>query len=162
MSAPAATKGRLRDILERVYAWVDAILTTHYSSYYVTMNHRLSITHLSTMPLVTIKVDPTIIDEAAYGRKMPSDGSIATYEFRLHVHQKYNTASGEDYNRDVHICARRVIDHIKTKDGDTTERNDHGIWCVRDVGGRESDPMIRNVARIIVTGTIDVIREDSP
>lgn len=153
----------MRDILQRLYTWVDAVLSASYSTYFVTTNPKFSVTKLNKLPIVTIRVDSGIIDDVAYGRKMPSDGSVVSYPFTLHVHAKYNTTSGEDHNLDAQKCATRIINYLLSKDQDATEMADHGIYRVRDVSGRESDLVgVKNVARIIISGTIDVIREDSP
>ena len=163
MSAPASTKGRIRNILEALYTWVDAALDADYSSYYTTMNYRFGVQNTTAFPLVTIRVDPATLMDVTYGRRMPSAGSVVEYQFTLHVFEKYNTASGENYNRDAHICARRIVDYLENRDRDLSgSLAAYGIWKIRDIGLRESDPNLRNVARIIISGTIDVVREDSP
>lgn len=179
MSAPAATKARIRAILERLKLWIETALTdAGYTSYYVTMDHTQLATNTSTMPYVSIKVDPAMIDAETYDRLLPhtytlvgSDyvvsatgkGMMATYFFKLHVHQLKNTGSGEDENRDAQICARHIMDYCLGRSQLDAEVRASGINRVFDVAGRESNPAkLFNVSRIIVAGTLWVIRLDSP
>lgn len=156
-------KGRSRDVLQALYTWVDGALDNDYTTYYVTIQHRFDPTsRLGELPIASIRIIPTMIYEDVYGRRLPALGSSAEYEFTIHVFQKYNTASGEDYNRDAQICARRIVDWLEDKNTDKSGMATYGIWRIRDMRARESDPMIRNVARIIVSGTVDVHRYDSP
>jgi len=162
MGFASSLKGRTRNILEALYTWVGEVLSRHYLSYYVTMNYRFNIVHNSTMPLVTIRIDPITIEDVTYGRRLPASGSLGDYIFTIHIYEKYNTGTSEVYNEDAQTCARRVMEWLEHKNNDAEDMNAYGVWAIRDVGGRESDPRIRNVARIIVSGTINVKREDNP
>lgn len=179
MSAPTAAKGRIRAILERLKLWIETALTdAGYTSYYVTMDHTQLPTNLSTMPYVTIKVDPAMLDAETYGRLLPhtytlsgseyvvsatGEGMMVTYFFTLHVHQLKNTATDEDENRNAQICARHIMDYCLGRSQLDAEVRTSGINRVFDVGGRESNPVkLFNVSRIIVGGTLWVIRLDEP
>jgi len=165
MSVPVATKGRTRDILERLYKWVEEVLRDNYDEYYMTIDDRIDVMNImdnEVFPLVTIRVDPVVIGDVAYGRKMPDSGSLASYSFSMHVFEKYNEDPLEDYNRDAHNCTELIVSKLTSKNQSLVEMTSHGIFSVRDVSFRESDPNVRDVARVIVEGYIDVIREDSP
>jgi len=164
MSAPAATKGRFRAILERLDAWIDTALTdAGYSSYYITMDYTQLPTNLSTMPYVTIKVERGIDEDETYDRLLPEAGSMTTYFFTLHVFHSKTIASGQASNRDVHICARHIMNYLVGRDQQSTEISSHGIIKVLDVSARESDPArLWNLRRMIVSGLLWVKREDSP
>lgn len=172
MSAPAATKGGFRAILERLDTWIEIALTDGgYSSYYVTDDYRSLPTNLSTMPFVTIKLEGGNVRDRTYGRRLPKSssvqgkGSMATYWFTLHVFQNKNTASDEDDNRDAQICARIIMDYLKGRDQHATEKTTHNIDRVFEMGANESNPIgaaRRDLRRMIVKGTIHVRRLDSP
>jgi len=162
MSAPSSTKGRIRNILETIYGYVDSALTADYASYEVSQADRPKIYEADVFPFAAVRVNPVEIFDLTYGRRIPSAGSQAVYEFSIHVFHLRNTGSGEDHNRDVTIAARRIIDYIVDKSQDTTEMAVNGIHFIRDVFGRESDPRGRRLARIIIEGVVEVNREDSP
>lgn len=172
MSAPAATKGRYRAIIERLDTWIEAALSdASYSEYYVTNDYTNLPTNLSTMPYVTIKLDSMVLDDETYGRYLLKDGtpdeqdtgSMATYFFTFHVFHEKDTTEGENENRYAHIAARVIMDHLRSKDQDSTEKVSHGIERVFDIDARESDPArLWNLRRMIVSGYLWVKRLDDP
>jgi hypothetical protein len=160
MSTPV--KGRARDVLNRVEAWVNEALDRYYTEYYVTPNYKEDVTIQRIFPCASIRVDPVNIIDETFGRYLPNKGSTADYEFSIHAYQKFNSGSGEDYNEDAQLLATRVMKWIQRKNQNDYEKTNHGIRNVLDVASRESDPNLRNIARMIIEGRVEVNREDSP
>lgn len=167
MSAPTATKGRIRNIYEGLYSWViDALDDASYSNYYVSMNYKINVMNISGEPIATIRVDPGIYEDNAYGRIWQGGASPTTamqtmFGFTIHVFSSYNTGIGEDHNRNAWIAARVIVDHLNSLSR-TTDLSPRGVWAIDDIIMRESDPRVRNMGRIIIEGEIKVTREDSP
>lgn len=163
--ASASTKGRIRNILEGLYTWLDSALDdADYANYYVSQDYKFNVMNTSSDPIVTIRVTPTVFTDELYGRIWQGDtgdtAMSANYLFSLHVFSKYNTGIGEDQNRDAWIAARIVTQYLNTLSRATMSAR--GIWNIDNMRLRESDPQIRNMGRIIIDGRIQVIREDSP
>jgi len=161
---PSAIKGRYRAVLERLVLLVgNSLNEADYDEYYVTGDYTQLPTNLSKMPYVTVRINPVLIEDETYGRRLPSVGSMATHYFTLYVYETSNTVASENKNRDAHICARTIMDFLRGKDQDSTEGETYGIYRIYDIGARESEPEgLRGISRMIVTGAMWVKRLDSP
>jgi hypothetical protein len=140
--------------------WLEEVLDEYYSDWYISLDRNFNVVYSANFPLVVVDFSPSVVNDVSFGRRVPFVGGSITYTFTLYLYSKINLTSGEDYNRDVQILTRRIIDWFTTKHQNQTEMTQHNIWSVIVVGGRESEPEIRDVSRIILTIEIEVLRED--
>jgi hypothetical protein len=161
MSTPVISQ--TRDILQRVYIWIDEVLTQHYTSHFITLDDEFDIISAGTFPVVVISYNESRIDDAVYGRKTPSDGSLIILPLTLYLYEEGNRGIGEDFDRDCQILTRRIIDWLRKKHQDPTEMTEHNIWSVLvDPNTRHSPPIgVREISRYILYIEIIGIREDN-
>jgi len=161
-----ATKARRRAIQERLYTWiVTALDDNDYETYIVSMNRRYPIARATTLPLVTLTIGKSIYSNEVYNRAYPNKGITGQYPFSLFIYHLWNRNDTRySHNYDVQIVTDLIIKYLRSRSWDhTVEKDLHGIIGVEDLQSRESDPRgVRNLTRMIVSGNIMVIREDSP
>lgn len=161
MSDPVTTKGRTRDIIENLYEWIDRALARNYDTYFITTNREFNIVEITKFPIVVIDVmTPTFFD-ATFGRRMPSIGLMAYYNFILYIYTKIDsTVDSRDLS--CMTVTRRIIDYLEKMHVNSTEMSQHGIWFFSITDTRPSPTGINNISRYIVNGTLSVVREDEP
>lgn len=167
MSTPVISQ--TRDMLQVVYEWIDEVLARHYSSYYITLNDEFNIIDAGTFPVVVISYNESRVEDVVYGRIIkaelpsPNYGSMISLPLTLYLYEIGNREIGEDFDRDCQILVRRIIDWLRSKNQNTTEMTDHGIWYVHpSPDARRSPPNILEVSRYILYVDVIGLREDNP
>lgn len=159
MSTLIATQ--TRDILQRIYTWIDEVLAQHYTSYFITLDEEFDVISAGTFPVVVISYSGTQLNDVVYGRKTPSDGSLLVLSVVLYLYEK-RTTTGNDFDEDCQILARRITDWLRKKHQNSAEMSVRNIWSVTvDPNLRRSPPIgVREVSRYILYLEIIGIRED--
>lgn len=140
--------------------WLEEVLDEYYTEWHISLDNNFNVAYSTIFPLIVVDFSPSEVNDVSFGRRVPFAGASVTYVFTLYLYSKINLVVGEDYNRDIQILTRRIIDWFTTKHQNQTEMSEHNIWSVMVIGGRESEPNIRDVARMILTIEIEVLRED--
>jgi hypothetical protein len=160
MSDPVPIKSQTRDIVERMYEWLDDALAVVYDEYFITLDVRFDISEAGTFPVIVVDFDEGDLTDVTIGRRLPFSGTTEMFTFELSLYHLANEVEGIDYDRDNQILVRTVIDYLNKKNQNSTEMTDHNIWSVNVVQGRRSDTGIRKISRYILSVEVEVLRED--
>jgi len=161
------TTGRIRAISNRLYDWtIDFLDEYGYDEHTVSLNPDLDITQVRDMPCFTIKAYDARYEREPYGRRFNGNnkGIWAYYPFTVFIYHWRNELDDPEisHNYDLHILVDRYLAYLHSKNRDVVERTVHNIVGVEDLTARESDPIgVRNLVRMIVSGTVKAIRMDS-
>lgn len=161
-------KGRMRAITERLYDWtVDFLDANGYEDYIVSLDPDLQIHKVKHIPCFTIKVSEGRIEHEPYTRLFggSTKGTWVYYPFSVFIYHWKNEKDDPtiSHNYDLHILNDLYVKHLRTKRRNQSEMTSYGINDVLEVTSRESDPIgVPALVRMILTGQVKVVREDSP
>lgn len=129
-------------------------------SLHVYPDWKISITRIRNFPIATVRITGGMIGDETYNRSIDDShqGSIASYNFSIHIFASNCKVNGEPKAKYAHELADKIITQLKTNRKD----NSTGIFDISDIRARESEPSqgVFNISRVIVEGLIWAKRPD--
>lgn len=166
-SVSDALQGRRRAILERIGTWMQTFLLDEgYAHFTVSIDKDFDIMQAKERPIITVALGEQASDSEVYGRLYPQKGITVTFPFTLFIYMNKTAKEDEDkqsHNHDLHLLTDDLYQFLRDRRVDNTERDIHGIKNIYNIITRESDPaLFPALVRMIISGTMDVVRLDSP
>lgn len=149
------------DILDALYNWLDTLLSTLYSTYYITTEYDTNISRIDELPWVSIRVEHESSTEVVYGRIRNStvDKIIGnTYSFTIFCTAKRGT--GTHPFEPVVTLSDHIINFLDKKNSDKSDMATHGIWYIGSISESHRRARARNAYTVEINGVIESLRKE--
>lgn len=141
-----AVKGRLNDYVDAAIGGI------------VSNDWRISIHHIGTFPVSTIRLPSFDLIDENYGKRTPEVGCWAFYDFSVFIHEErddsYGVSTPDNYQ--TLDAADDLLDYLIGIRGNATEKSTYGIYNIFNLRIVEENPRggPRDIATVSVRGRI--------